>query len=139
MLEFGVGLVVATVLHALVFHTGHLSSPFLFPGFIAHFLITGLHGDDGILGETGQAPRMSRRCWTTPCVVQREGRSSNPTVVNSVYTNYLRRAKSVREHHLGFNARIVVVLSIDITENLECEITCAMRRSDAAHAEVIFH
>lgn len=44
-----IGLVAATLLHVLVF-TGHLSSPVLFPGFVAHFLITGLHGDDGILG-----------------------------------------------------------------------------------------
>jgi hypothetical protein len=45
-----VGLPVATALHILVF-TDHLSSPFLWPGFLAHLLITGLHGDDdSILG-----------------------------------------------------------------------------------------
>jgi hypothetical protein len=45
----GVGLPVATILHLLVF-ADRLSSPFLFPGFFAHFLITGLHGDDRIVG-----------------------------------------------------------------------------------------
>lgn len=43
------GLAAAALLHVLVF-TGHLSSPALFPGFIAHFLISGLHGEEGILG-----------------------------------------------------------------------------------------
>jgi hypothetical protein len=31
-------------------------------------------------------------------------------------------ATSAREHHLGFNTRVIVVLSIDITENLECPL-----------------
>jgi hypothetical protein len=44
----GVGLAVATLLHILVV-TRLIPSMVLWPGFVAHFLITGLHGDDGIL------------------------------------------------------------------------------------------
>jgi hypothetical protein len=45
----GVGLAVATLLHVLVI-ARLISSMLLWPGFFAHFLISGLHGDDGILG-----------------------------------------------------------------------------------------
>jgi hypothetical protein len=45
----GVGLAVATLLHVLVV-ARLISSIVLWPGFFAHFLISGLHGDAGILG-----------------------------------------------------------------------------------------
>ncbi len=46
----GVGLAVATLSHILVI-TRLIPSMVLWPGFLAHFRITGLHGDDGILGS----------------------------------------------------------------------------------------
>ena len=46
---------------------------------------------------------------------------------------------SVREHHLGFQARVVVILTVDITENLEGQVAGAMGRSNSPHAEIIFH
>src|SRR5437667_11510021 len=42
------------------------------------------------------------------------------------FWNFLDWPTSVREHHLRFHARIVVVFSIHITKNLEGQITRAM-------------
>ena len=48
-------------------------------------------------------------------------------------------ATSVREHHLGFHARVVVILTVDITENLEGKVARAMGGSHSPHSEIIFH
>src|SRR5690242_19635356 len=48
-------------------------------------------------------------------------------------------ATSVREHHLGFQACVAVVLSIQIAKNLKSQITGAVSRSHSPHAEIIFH
>jgi len=45
----------------------------------------------------------------------------------------------VREHHLGFHARVVVVLSLDITENLEGQVVGAMGRSHMPNAKLVLH
>ena len=45
----------------------------------------------------------------------------------------------MREYHLGFHARIVVVLSVQIAKNLKSQITGAVSRSHSPHAEIIFH
>src|SRR5882762_2859328 len=48
-------------------------------------------------------------------------------------------ATSVREHHLGFQACVTVVLSIQIAKNLKSQITGAVSRSHSPYAEIIFH
>src|SRR5216683_914148 len=48
-------------------------------------------------------------------------------------------ATSMREHHLGFHARVVVVLSVDITENLEGQVASAMGRSHTPNAKLVLH
>src|SRR5947199_8020027 len=48
-------------------------------------------------------------------------------------------ATSVREHHLGFHARVVIVLSIDITENLEGQVAGAVGGSHTPNPELVLH
>src|SRR6266446_1613112 len=46
---------------------------------------------------------------------------------------------SVRERHLGFHARVAVVLSIDIAENLEGQVAGAMSGRHAPNAKLVLH
>ncbi len=46
---------------------------------------------------------------------------------------------SMREHHLGFHARVVVVLSIDFAENLEGQVTGAMGWGYTPNAKLVLH
>jgi hypothetical protein len=45
----------------------------------------------------------------------------------------------VREHHFGFHACVVVVLSIEIAENLEGQVAGAMGRSHTPNAKLVLY
>src|SRR5438067_6164579 len=55
------------------------------------------------------------------------------------FWNFLDWPTSVREHHLRFHARIVVVFSIHITKNLEGQITRAMGGGHAVNPKLVLH
>lgn len=71
----GVGLAVAALLHILII-TRLIPSLVLWPGFLAHFLITGLHGNDGILSSVASTVEIAINAvlyaWLLTKVVSRK-------------------------------------------------------------------